>query len=174
MPPWKTKRATLAGAGHPCTWNGRASPDLDRATPLALSPDCSQAEARYSQPMATRKIVFIVFSDDACRQNHALLYTLDLHEHGHDVKLIIEGAATRMLGELGDAESRTGSLLRQACTAGLVVGACERASSGCASDDPARKVADVARAAGIPLLSDLQGHAGIEPFVRQGYEIVVV
>lgn len=53
-------------------------------------------------------------------------------------------------------------------------GACGRASSGCASVDPKRKVAELAEAAGVQLLSDLGGHAGIEPFVREGYELVML
>jgi hypothetical protein len=32
----------------------------------------------------------------------------------------------------------------------------------------------VARARGLALLADMDGHAGLEPFVREGYEIVVV
>jgi hypothetical protein len=90
------------------------------------------------------------------------------------VKLILEGPATRMVGELEAAGSVTGTLLRRACAAGLVAGACGRASSGCAGDDPTRKVADAARAGGVSLLTDLDGHAGIEPFVREGYELVVL
>ena len=121
-----------------------------------------------------RKILFVLFSDDACRQNHALLYALDLREKGHDVKLILEGAATRMVSALGAADSRPGALLRQARDAGVLAGACGRASSGCASEDPAHKVAEIAQAAGVPLLSDLGGHASIEPFVREGYELVVL
>ncbi len=124
--------------------------------------------------MSTRKLLFVLFSGDACRQNHALLYALDLHEKGHSVKLVLEGEATRILGELGASEARRGMLLRRACAAGIVAGACERASSGCASEDPARKVADVARSHGVALLSGLEGHASIEPFVREGYEIVVI
>jgi len=122
--------------------------------------------------MATRKLLFLLFSDDGCRQAHALMYALELREKGHDVKLLLEGLATRMVSELGAEGSRTGALLRQVRDAGILAGACERASSGCASDDPARKVADVARAHGVKLLSDLDGHPSIEPFVRQGYEIV--
>jgi hypothetical protein len=102
-----------------------------------------------------RKLLFVLFSDDACRQNHALLYALDLHAKGHGVP-----------------ESRFGSLLREAQAAGILAGACARASSGCASDDPSRKVADLARERDVRLLSDLGGHAGIEPFVREGYELV--
>jgi hypothetical protein len=79
-----------------------------------------------------------------------------------------------MVGEIGANGSGTGALLRRACDAGIVAGACERASSGCASDDPARKVTDLAREQGVALLSGLDGHAAIEPFVREGYELVVV
>jgi hypothetical protein len=121
-----------------------------------------------------RKLLLVVFADDSCRQNHALMYALDLHEKGHAVKLVLEGPATRMVAALDAPESRTGALLRQARDAGLVAGACGRASSGCAGDDPARKVAELARDAGVPLLSDLHGHASIEPFVRDGYEVVVI
>src|SRR5689334_12930389 len=102
--------------------------------------------------MATRKLLFVVFSDDACRQNHALMYALDLHAKGHAVRLILEGAATKVMGKLGQAESRTGSLLRQARDAGLVAGACGRASSGCVSEDPSRQVVAVAQAEGVRLL----------------------
>jgi hypothetical protein len=124
--------------------------------------------------MSARKLLFVVFSDDACRQNHALMYALDLHAKGHAVRLILEGAATKAVGAIGDVSSRTGSLLREARDAGLVAGACGRASSGCVSDDPTRKVAEAARSQGVALLADMQGHAGIEPFVREGYEIVLV
>jgi hypothetical protein len=121
-----------------------------------------------------RKILFVLFSEDACRQNHALLYALDLHEKGHEVKLILEGSATRMVSAMNLAESPPGALLRRARDAGILAGACGRASSGCASDDPARKVAELAEAAGVKLLRDLGGHASIEPFVRDGYELVML
>ena len=123
---------------------------------------------------STRKLLLVLFADDACRQNHALMYALDLHEKGYGVRLILEGAATKLVSAIGDGESRTGALLRQARDAGLVAGACGRASSGCAGEDPARKVADVAEAAGVRLLAELHGHASIEPFVRDGYEVVVM
>ncbi len=45
---------------------------------------------------------------------------------------------------------------------------------GLAIDIESRKVADVARSQGIGLLSGLDGHASIEPFVREGYELVVL
>ncbi len=122
----------------------------------------------------TRKLLFVVFSEDGCRQNHALMYAMDLHAKGHAVRLILEGGATKLVSALSDEQSRTGALLRAVRDAGLLAGACGRASSGCVSDDPTRKVADAARAGGVSLLADMQGHAAIEPFVREGYEILII
>jgi hypothetical protein len=121
-----------------------------------------------------RKLLFLLFSDDACRQNHALMYGIDLYQKGHEVKILIEGQATRVLNEITDPDSHTGELLRQAHKIGIVAGTCARASSGCSSNDPARNVAEIARAHGIDLLSDMDGHAGIESFVHDGYEIVAL
>jgi len=103
----------------------------------------------------TRKLLILLFSNDACRQNHAFMYGLDLYRKGYEVQIIIEGQATKMLNELAVADSRTGDLLRQALEIGIVEGACARASSGCASNDPTRDVADIARANGVKLLSDM-------------------
>lgn len=122
----------------------------------------------------TRKLLFILFSDDPCRQNHALMYALDLHRKGYQVRLLLEGLATKMIGDVATGESRTAQLLRDALEAGIVAGACARAAAGCASQDPSRDVADLARAHGIELLSQMDGHASIEPLVRSGYEIIPI
>ena len=55
-----------------------------------------------------------------------------------------------------------------------MAGVCQRAASGCASPDPSRKVTDIVRQHNFPLLSELQGHAGIEPLIADGYELVVI
>lgn len=124
--------------------------------------------------MDPRKLLLVVFADDACRQNHALLYALDLHARGHRVKLLLEGRATRMLQALGAPDSRTGALLREAIGAGLVAGACARAAAGCDDDDPARRVTGLAAEAGVALDAGLRGHASIAPYVSEGYEVVIV
>lgn len=120
-----------------------------------------------------RKHLFVVFTDDSCRQNHALMYALELHAKGHHVRLLLEGTGTRAVSEMTNPDSRLGTMLKEARDLGILAGACDRASHGCACEDPSRKVADLARAQKIELLSDLNGHAGIERFVSDGYEIVV-
>jgi hypothetical protein len=114
-----------------------------------------------------RKLLFVLFTSDACRRNHAFMYAIDLARHGHTVRLILEGEAT---GSLREREGRFGELFDEARGLGLVVGACKTAAAGCA--DPARDVTALARDLGLPLIDSLDGHAGIEPFVSAGYEIV--
>lgn len=114
-----------------------------------------------------RKLLFVVFTNDSCRRNHAFMYAIDLARHGHDVRLILEGEAVRCLGE---REGRFGELFEQARSLGLVVGACKTASAGCSN--PSNDVTALARAAGVDLIGTLEGHAGIETFVSDGYEVV--
>jgi hypothetical protein len=116
-----------------------------------------------------RKLLFLVFTNDPCRRNHAFLYALDLARHGHQVQIVLEGEATRCLRE---RQGRFGELFAEAVRLGLLAGACKTASGGCATGDPAREVTDLAEEAGVPLLDAMQGHAGIAPFVNQGFEIV--
>lgn len=116
-----------------------------------------------------RKLLFLVFTNDPCRRNHAFMYALDLHRQGHETKIILEGEGTQ---SLRDRTGRFGELFAEAVEANVLVGACKTASGGCASDDPARSVAALAETAGLPLLDTMGGHAGIGPFVKDGYEIV--
>jgi hypothetical protein len=115
----------------------------------------------------SRKMLFVVFTNDACRRNHAFLYAIDLARHGHVVRLILEGDATQSLRE---REGRFGELFEEARGLGLLVGACKTATTGCR--DPARDVTGLARELGLPLLDTLDGHAGIASFVGEGFEVV--
>ncbi|MBI5549502.1 MAG: hypothetical protein HY901_36915 [Deltaproteobacteria bacterium] len=114
-----------------------------------------------------RKLLFVVFTNDACRRNHAFMYAIDLARHGHEVRLILEGEGTRSVRE---REGRFGELFEEARGLGILAGACKTASAGC--KDEGRDVTTLVREAGLPLLDNLSGHAGIEPFVRDGYEVV--
>ena len=115
-----------------------------------------------------RKILFVVFTNDGCKRNHAYLWAADLARHGHQVRIVIEGEATQSLRE---REGRFGELFEQARGLGLVAGVCKAASAGC--QDPARDVTAIATGLGLKLLDGADGHASLEPFVSDGYEVVV-
>lgn len=115
----------------------------------------------------TRKLLFVLFTNDGCKRNHAFMYAIDLAQHGHQVRLLLEGEGTQCLRE---REGRFGELFEQARGLGLLAGACKAASAGC--QDPSRDVTGLAQDLGLPLLDTLGGHAGIAPFVAEGYEVV--
>lgn len=117
----------------------------------------------------TRKLLFLVFSADTCRLNHALLHALDLEDHGHRVRIILEGEATR---RLRDRQGRFAELFQQARDRDLIVGVCATAARGCSTGDELRDVAGQAERDGLPLLSDLSGHASIEAYLSEGFELV--
>ena len=119
------------------------------------------------------KILFIVFAKKVCRRNHAIRYALDLHKKGHTARIILEGPATWSLKELSDPHTEFTKLFTEALESGLVVGVCRAASSRRCSGNDCSDVTSIAAQKGIPLLDDACGHAGIEPFVRDGFQIVV-
>jgi hypothetical protein len=116
----------------------------------------------------TRKLLFVVFTADPCRRNHAFLYASDLARHGHEVRLLLEGEGVQCLRE---REGRFGELFEEARRLGLLAGACKAASGGC--KDPARDVTAIATELGLPLIDALDGHTSIEPFVREGFEVLL-
>jgi len=120
-----------------------------------------------------RKLLFVLFTDEPCKRNHAFMYAIALHRQGHAVRLILEGLATRSFAALGEQGSSFAALFQEAKALGLVAGACRKAASGCASNDPARQVSDLVQEQGVALLDGMNGHADIEPLVREGYELVV-
>ncbi len=120
-----------------------------------------------------RKILFVLFAEDVCRQLHTFLYATDLHRKGYEAKVIVEGMATRLLADLDQAPERLRLAVARAQDAGLIAGACLQASTGCGSSED-RNIVDAIQAHGVRFLSDLENHAGIEPFLREGYEVIAI
>lgn len=120
-----------------------------------------------------RKILFVVFAEDVCRQLHAFMYANDLHRKGYQTRIIMEGMATRLLADLEQAPPKLQKAVADAKTAGLIAGACLQAATGCGSAED-RDIVDAIKARGVGFLSDLDNHAGIEPFIRDGYQIVAI
>lgn len=120
-----------------------------------------------------RKILFVVFAEDVCRQLHAFMYANDLHRKGYQTRIIVEGMATRLLADLEQAPPKLQKAVADAKTAGLIAGACLQAATGCGSAED-RDIVDAIKARGVGFLSDLDNHAGIEPFIRDGYQIVAI
>ncbi|MBU2572469.1 MAG: hypothetical protein KKH28_00110 [Elusimicrobia bacterium] len=119
-----------------------------------------------------RKLLFMVFTDEACKQNHAFMYALECGKKGHQVRIILEGPATTCVKRLRKG-GKFSELFKRAKDAGLIEGACKTASGGCSTGEKALNVVKTAEKAGLKLISDLDGHAGIARFVEAGYQVMI-
>lgn len=110
-------------------------------------------------------LALFAFNGEAMCFVHVLLNALDLHNQGHQVKVIIEGAACKLTPELAKAGSPLNPLYEKAKAAGLLDGICKAC---------AHKMGTLAAAQdmGLALLEDMQGHAGMAKYVEAGYTII--
>ena len=111
------------------------------------------------------KYALFAFNGEAMCFIHVLLNGLDLKAKGQEVKIIIEGAACRLVPELGEAAHPFHQLYTKAREAGLIAGVCKAC---------AQKMGglEAARAQGLTILEDMSGHAGMAPYILEGYRII--
>ncbi|NLM01502.1 MAG: hypothetical protein GX220_08645 [Treponema sp.] len=94
---------------------------------------------------------------------HALMNAKQLKEQGNEVKIIIEGEACKLIGEL---EKENNNLYVELKASKIIAGVCLACSK-------VLGVFETNEASGIPLLADMMGHAGIAQYLSNGYETVV-
>ncbi|MDZ7580115.1 MAG: DsrE family protein [Deltaproteobacteria bacterium] len=112
-----------------------------------------------------KKAALFVFNGDPMCFIHVLLNALDLRSKDREVRIVIEGAATKLLPSLAEADNPLHGLWEKAKAAGLVEGACKACS---------KKMGTVAAAGsqGLALLDDMNGHPGMANYLDEGFEII--
>lgn len=111
------------------------------------------------------KYALFAFNGEAMCFVHVLLNGLNLKAKGHEVKIIIEGAACGLIPELGEAGHPSHQLYVKAREAGLLDGVCKACAQKMGS-------LDAARAQGLAIRDDMSGHAGMAPYILEGYQII--
>ena len=113
----------------------------------------------------TRKIVLFAFNGEPMCFIHVLLNGLSMKTAGHDVKVVIEGAATKLIPELIEEGNPLAIFYRNAREKGLIEGACR----ACANKMGTLKAAEEQ---GLRLLDDMSGHPGMARYINAGYEVI--
>ncbi|WP_370573736.1 DsrE family protein [Methanomethylovorans sp.] len=113
-----------------------------------------------------KKIAVFAFNGEPMCFAHALMNAIDMKERGHDVKLVIEGSATRNISELIDPTKPFSSLYMKVKKAGLVDCVCKACAQKMDSIDSAKEQ-------GLHLCDEMFGHPSMARYVEEGYEIVV-
>jgi len=112
-----------------------------------------------------KKIALFVFNGDPICFIHVLLNALDMKEKEYEAKIIIEGAATKLLPELADEKNPLHNLWEKVKSAGLVDGVCKACSNKMGT-------LEAAKAQDLQLLDEMTGHPGMARYRRDGFEIV--
>lgn len=109
-----------------------------------------------------KKILFYAMNGEKMCFQHILMNALDLSKDGHEVKIIFEGASVKLIKVF---EEENNPLYMKAKEGNIIAGVC----LGCS------KVLGVYEdnlKSGIPMLDDMMNHAGMKPFIKEGYEVI--
>ncbi len=112
-----------------------------------------------------KKYALVVFNGDPMCFIHVLLNALEMHTKGHVARIIIEGAATKLLPELESKEHFLHALWQKAKAAGLIEGICKACSNKLGTLAAAREL-------GFTLLDEMSGHPSLTRYREEGFELI--
>ena len=112
-----------------------------------------------------KKIALFIFNGDPVCFVHVLLNALDMKEKGFESKIVVEGAATKLIPELEKTDNPLHNLWENAKASGLVDGVCKACSNKMGTLDAAKEQ-------GLALLDEMTGHPGMARYRNEGFEIV--
>lgn len=94
---------------------------------------------------------------------HALMNAKQLKETGNEVKVVLEGQSVILPKKL---EEEKNALYLNLKENGTIVGACYACSK-------ILGVLEYNKKAGLELIQDMNGHAGVSKYANEGYEVLV-
>jgi len=113
-----------------------------------------------------KKIAIFAFNGEMMCFVHALLNALDMREKGYDIKLVIEGSATKQIKELADPGKPFAKIYEKSRKAGLIDCVCQACANQTGSLDSAKEQ-------NLPLCSEMSGHPSIAQYIENDYQILI-
>jgi hypothetical protein len=112
-----------------------------------------------------KKVVVFAFSGDPASFAHAMLNAVDMKDRGYDVKVVVEGDATKLLSLLRNETKPFADVYRQFRDRGLIDCVCR----ACATKNG---VVPVVIEQNLKFGDDMAGHPAMAAYMEQGYEVV--
>jgi len=112
-----------------------------------------------------KKVVLFAFNGEPMCFVHVLLNALDMEEKGYDVKVVIEGSATKTANELNDETKQFGKLYLKVKEKGLIDCVC----NACAAK---MKALQGIKEQDLPLCTEMLGHPSAAKYIEQGYQVI--
>ena len=117
--------------------------------------------------MKVNKTAIFAFRGNPICFVHVLLNAIDLHEKKGEVKIVLEGEAAKLIPELRKPGHPLHALYEKAKKLDLIDAVCR----ACALK---MGTLEAAEAEGFRIADDMAGHAGMAPYIEQGYEIITL
>jgi hypothetical protein len=112
-----------------------------------------------------KKVALFAYNGEFMCFIHVLLNALDMNEKGYDVKIVIEGAATKLVPELAQEANPMLRLYEKAKGLELVDGVCK----ACANK---MGTLEAAQDQGLRLLDEMTGHPSMARYMEEGFEVI--
>lgn len=112
-----------------------------------------------------KKIALVAFNGEMMCFVHVLLNALDMHIKGFDVKVIIEGSATKLVSALSNNAAPFFPVYSEVREKGLIDCVCFACASKMGSLEDAK-------AQGLQLSDEMSGHPSLARYIEQGYEVI--
>ncbi|NQE45102.1 hypothetical protein C5S31_03640 [ANME-1 cluster archaeon GoMg2] len=113
-----------------------------------------------------KKVAIFAFNGEPMCFAHTLLNTLDMKNKEYDVKLIIEGTATKQVKELADPKKPFANMYAAVKEAGLIDCVCKACSTQTGALESAEEQ-------GLPICGEMSGHPSLSRYIEAGYEVMV-
>lgn len=112
------------------------------------------------------KVALFGFNGDAMCFVHVMLNALDLKARGHEVTVVIEGSATKLVESFhNDPKMPFANLYQKIRDEELIGGVCR----ACAAKMGSLKSAEEQ---GLTLLTDMSGHPSVGRYMEDGYTVL--
>ena len=112
-----------------------------------------------------KKVALFAFNGELMCFIHVLLNALEMKTKGYEVKVVIEGSATRLIPEIAKEGNPMHQFYKKAKALDLIDGACKACSNKMG-------VLEEIKLEGLTLLDDMSGHPGMAYYMEQGYEVI--
>lgn len=104
---------------------------------------------------------------ELARALHGLLYAQDLHNAGHQVTVIFDGAGTTWVKAFENPEHKYHDAYRATKDLGLIGGVCEYCAGAFGVDEDVKQ-------SGLPLSGEMNGHPSLADLVGKGFTPLVL
>lgn len=102
------------------------------------------------------------------RALHALLYSQELKDSGHDVQLLFDGGGTKWIEELANPDHKLRPLYQTLKDSGVISGVCDFCVEAFDGDK------SLVESEGLMLINEYQGHPSITKLINEGYQVITL